>query len=134
METRTREIGTRRWNDLRVAEWLGYKQRRRIRALIHKNLAQLERHGTVVTATERPGCIEYWLNFEQTIAVCALADTPRGREVWELVVKISAAVWNRSQHSVTGVLALRVEFDTMVDGLLRHDFRDLSRQEMSRVQ
>jgi hypothetical protein len=90
METEKMEIGVRRWKDLRVAEWLGYKQRRRIRALIHKNLAQLERHGTVVTATERPGCIEYWLNFEQTIAVCALADAPRGREVWELVVKISA--------------------------------------------
>lgn len=127
-------IGGSRWNDLKIAAWLGYKQRERIRALIHKNLVQLERHGAVETATEYPGCFGYFLNFEQTIAVCALSDTPRGHELRELVVKISAAVWSRSEHSVTGVLALREELNSMLDGLLRQDFRDLSQQEMSRVQ
>ena len=115
LNTKMTTTGTCRWNDLRVAEWLGYKQRRRIRAVIHKHLSQLERHGAVVTALERPGCTEYWLNFEQAMAVCALADTPRGHEIWELVVKIAAEAWNE-RHDPTGHrhFALGEELDVIL--------------------
>lgn len=108
------EIGVRRWNDLRIAGWIGYKQRRRIRAVIHKNLARLERHGPVVTATERPGCLEYWLNFEQAMAVCALADTPRGHEMGELLVKISAAARHERPDWIGHHAALGEELDAVL--------------------
>jgi hypothetical protein len=128
------EIGARRWKDLRVGEWLGYKRPRSIRALIHKRLAELERHGIVETAPEYPGIFGYWLNFHQVIALCAWVDTPRGKEVWDLIVKINAAVWSHNQHSVTGVLALREELISVLDGLLRLDFRDHLRHALCTVQ
>jgi hypothetical protein len=88
--------GEPRVHDLMLAERLAFERPRKIRELIERNMAALERHGTVCPMVgQTPGggrpSTEYWLNEAQALLICTKSETAVAEEVTSEVIRVFIA-------------------------------------------
>ena len=95
--------------DLRLAERLGYARPRKLRALIVRNLPELETYGTLAPRRGAPisgkGRVqevdEYHLNEGQALVVILLSRTPAAAQVRREVIEVYMA-WRRGELKPSG--------------------------------
>jgi hypothetical protein len=126
MAYRTCEDGVGRWPDLQIAEWLGFERPRKIRSLVKRNMALLERHGVCSTVVQTSGSQGgrpshgYLLNFEQAMKICTLSRTPKADDVCTVMIRVFSRVVNGiSTEPRMELRVLEVAADRIVAPILR---------------
>lgn len=89
--------------DWKLAVALGFDRPRKIRELIERNRAELERYGRLphrgATSHDGPGARpvqEYWLNEAQALLICMKSDAPRAADVRQEIITVYQA-WRRGE-------------------------------------
>lgn len=99
-----------RARDTDIAARLGFKRPRKIRELIERNKAELERFGTcpaVGHVVKGNPVTEYWLNEEQSLLIATLSDAEFAADVRHMLIKVFVA-WRRGQlPPMAGVSSFR---------------------------
>lgn len=83
--------------DLDLGEKLGFDRPRNVRALIQRNMAEIESFGTCRTmqhVVRGNAVTEYWLNEEQALLVATLSNAPHAPAVRAMLIRTFVA-WRR---------------------------------------
>lgn len=112
-------------HDLEIAARLGFSQPRDIRALIKRNIKEIEQFGAArrrAALLTRPqgGTVEvqeYWLNEEQALLTAVLSDAPNAPAVRAMLIRVFVA-WRRSNAEGTA-FNFDAETRKIIGGILK---------------